>query len=73
MRVRIGVADTGREVEIEVEDADAFIKEAEEAMTSDLPLLWVTDTRDHRIGVPIGKIGFIEIEPGSGRSPVGFS
>ncbi|MDH3308276.1 MAG: DUF3107 family protein [Acidimicrobiia bacterium] len=73
MRVRIAVADTGREIEIDVEDDDAFIKDAEEAMTSDRPFLWVTDTRNHRIGVPVGKIGYIEIEPGLDRSPVGFS
>ncbi len=54
MRVRIGIGDTSREVELDVPDADALIAEIENAFETEKPMLWFTDVKDRRVGVPAG-------------------
>lgn len=72
MRVRIGVSDSSREIELDIEDVDSFMKEAEAAVSGDAQVLWVTDTDGHKVGIPSGKISFIDIAPEARRS-AGFS
>jgi len=71
MRVRIGVADTSREVELDVDDTDAFIAMVEEAHTRGDAFVWVDALDGKRVGIPITRLGFIEIEPAH-RVNVGF-
>ena len=72
MRVRIGVADTSREVELDVDDTGAFIAMVEEAHTRGDAFVWVDALDGKRVGIPITRLGFIEIEPAH-RVDVGFS
>ena len=72
MRVRIGVADTDRVVELDIEDHDAFVTEIEEAFATGKLMLWITDVKGRRLGLPLGRIGFVEVETAGERS-VGFS
>lgn len=71
MRVRIGVADTAREVELDVDDPTAFIAELEEAHTRGDAFLWVDAIDGKRVGIPLSRLGFVEIEPAH-KVSVGF-
>lgn len=72
MQIRIGIADAGREVEIDVDDAQALIADVEAAMSAgDGAMLWLTDIKGRRFGVPARRVAFIEIEADE-RSAVGF-
>lgn len=68
--VRIGVK-SARELEIEVEDPAAVSAAYEKALKSKDTILWITDTEDHRYGISIDSVAFIEIEPAADRG-VGF-
>lgn len=72
MKVRISIAQTGREVELDVPDADAFIAEVEAAFGSDDPLFWVTDSKNHRVAIPLERIGYVEVETKESTISVGF-
>lgn len=62
MRVRIGVAETQREFEVDVDDADAFIARIEKAYEGGDALLWVQDVEGRRVGIPLVRLGFVEFE-----------
>jgi hypothetical protein len=75
MTVRIGVIHTGKELELDLAedtDRDALQREIEQAI-SGTGVLWLTDKRGRRVGVPAEKIAWVELgEDASGRR-VGFS
>jgi hypothetical protein len=75
MTVRIGVIHTGKELELELAedtDRDALQREIEQAIAG-TGVLWLTDKRGRRVGVPAEKIAWVELgEDASGRR-VGFS
>lgn len=68
--VRIGVK-SARELEIEVEDPSAVSAAYEKALKGKDTVFWVTDTNEHRYGVSIDSIAFIQIEAPADRG-VGF-
>lgn len=72
MRVRIGIGDTSREVELDVDDGDVLIAEIEAAFDGEKKILWFTDVGDRRIGIPVPRIAYIELEPEQ-RVSVGFT
>ncbi len=69
---RIGVADTDRVIEIDIDDHEAFVTEIEEAFATGKLMFWITDVRGRRVGLPLGRIGFVDVETAGERS-VGFS
>lgn len=71
MRARIGIADTPREVELEIDDADAFVAMLEAAHSSKNAFIWVDAVDGKRVGIPVARLGFIELEP-EHRVDVGF-
>lgn len=71
MKVKIGIAESSRVVELEVEDVDAFEKMLEAEFGSGPGLIWFEDTKGRRIGVPKDRIAFVEIDKEDAR-PVGF-
>ena len=71
MRVRIGVADTAREVELEVDDAAAFIEMLEAAHAKGDAFVWLDAVDGKRVGIPLSRLGFVEIEPAH-KVSVGF-
>ena len=76
MIVRVGVIHTGKEIEVEVSDdtdRDQLIKTIEDAVSSDGRMLWLTDRRGRSVGVPSGKLAYVEIGADSGDRRVGFS
>ncbi len=71
MKVKIGIAESSRVVEMEVDDVDAFEKMLEKEFTTGSGLVWVEDTKDRRVGIPSQRIAFVEIDTERER-PVGF-
>lgn len=72
MKVRIGIADTDKVIELEVEDASEFRSEMERAIEEE-SLAWFTDTKGRTIGVPTKRLAFVEIEGEEGARAVGFA
>jgi hypothetical protein len=72
MKVRIGIADTSKVVEIEIDEVAAFQDEMERAV-SDGGLAWFTDTKGRTVGVPAQSVAFVEIEAADGGPSVGFA
>lgn len=73
MKARIGIADSSKVIEIEVEDADKFRAQVEEAFSSDeTDVYWFTDVKNRSVGVPVARITFVEIDPEEPRK-VGFA
>jgi len=74
--VRIGVTYTPKEIEVEVSDdtdRDQLIKTIEDAVSSDGRMLWLTDRRGRSVGVPSGKLAYVEIGAEASDRRVGFS
>ena len=74
MEVRIGIVQTMKELEIELpEDADReeIISEVEKALTSET-VLWLTDRRGRRVGVPSSRVAYVEVGAPSSERHVGF-
>lgn len=72
MRVRIGITDTSREFELDTEDLDAFIEDLDKAFAAEDRLIWLTDIKGHRVGIPTDRIAYVEAEEDA-RISVGFS
>ena len=75
MDVRIGVTQSPKEIEVELAegtDADALTAKIEQALTSDGGVLWLTDRRGRRVGVPAPKIAYVEFNVTSDERRVGF-
>lgn len=72
MKVRIGIANTDKLIEIEVDDAKSFKKEIEKAVEQG-GLGWFTDSKGRTVGIPARNLAFIEIEEAEGERTVGFA
>lgn len=72
MKVRIGIANTDKLIEIEIDDAKAFRKEMEKAVDGG-GLGWFTDSRGRSVGIPARNVAFIEMEDTAGGTTVGFA
>jgi hypothetical protein len=72
--VRIGVTHTPKEIEVELAegtDADAVVAQIEEAIAGS-GLLWLTDRRGRRVGIPASRVAYVELNTGSEDRRVGF-
>ncbi|HYL50465.1 MAG TPA: DUF3107 domain-containing protein [Acidimicrobiia bacterium] len=73
MEVRIGVVYTTRELTIETaEEVDAVTQAVERAFAGTGGVLWLTDTKGRRVGVPTDKVAYVEIAADAGGRKVGF-
>jgi hypothetical protein len=72
MKVRIGIADTSKVVEIEIDDPETFRSEVERAMTEG-GMAWFTDIKGRTVGVPTASLAFVEIDAADGGPYVGFA
>ena len=76
MDVRIGVTYTPKEIEVELgddADGDEVVKDVEAAMSGGAGMLWLTDRRGRRVGVPADKVAYIELGSPAEERKVGFS
>jgi len=73
MEVRIGVVYTARELTLETDESiDAVASVIENAMSGGDSIVWLTDTKGRRIGVPVDKIAYVEVAADAGGRRVGF-
>jgi len=73
MEVRIGVVYTPREIVLEMpDDADDVGKTIEAGMQGDASLLWLTDAKGRRVGIPTDKLAYVEIAGPDSERKVGF-
>jgi hypothetical protein len=73
VEVKIGVIYTPKELVVDVTDgADAVRTAIEAALSGSQPVLWLTDEKGRRVGVPTDKIAYVEIGSEESAHPVGF-
>jgi hypothetical protein len=73
--VRIGVVQSPKEIELEMADgtdAAALQKDIEAVVGKETGVLWLTDRRGRRVGVPAGRIAYVEMTSGAEERRVGF-
>jgi Protein of unknown function (DUF3107) len=72
--VRIGIVQTVKELEVELEedaDREAVMAQIEDALTSE-SVLWLTDRKGRRVAVPAAKVAYVEVGAPSSERRVGF-
>jgi hypothetical protein len=73
MEVRIGVVHTPKELTLDLgESPEEAVKMIDEALKGAGPLVWLTDSKGHRVGVALEKLAYIEVESEEGSKRVGF-
>lgn len=73
MDVRIGVTHTPKEIELDMsEEPDAVAKAIEKALADGDKVLWLTDRKGRRVGVPAAKVAYVEIGTSTEDRRVGF-
>ncbi len=75
MEVRIGVSNTPKEIELEMADGTdvaALTAEVEKSLAKEDAVLWLTDRRGRRVGVPVAKVAYVEIGSATEDRRVGF-
>jgi hypothetical protein len=73
--VRIGVVQSPKEIELELPegtDADQITAEVEAAVGAESGVLWLTDRRGRRVGIPAARIAYVELNTTTDERRVGF-
>jgi hypothetical protein len=76
VEVRIGVIYTAKEIEVEVTDEtdrDELVKAVEASVAQGNGILWLTDRRGRKVGVPVDKLAYVDIGAEAGERRVGFA
>ena len=77
MEVRIGVTQVPKEIEIDLgddADHDELVKQIDAALANAEKggMLWLTDRRGRRVGIPAAKVAYVEIGSPADERRVGF-
>ena len=73
MEVKIGVTHSPRELSLELDGkADEMASAIEAALDNGTRVLWLTDKKGRRVGVPTDKIAYVEIGVEDTGKRVGF-
>ena len=76
MDLRIGVTQSVREMTLELDDdtdREALQRQINDALVAnDDKVLWFTDKRGRKVGVPVAKVAYIEIAAGEHNQRFGF-
>jgi len=72
--VRIGLTQTPKELEVQLDDdADAgALRKQVDAALADGGTLWLTDRRGRQVGVPAEKLAYVEIGSPDDARRIGF-
>jgi hypothetical protein len=73
--IHIGVTHAPRDIEVELADdadVDQLVKQVEASVASGSGMLWLTDRKGRRVGVPAAKLAYVEIGSASDERRVGF-
>jgi hypothetical protein len=73
VEIRIGVLHSQKELSIEIDGSvDEIAKSVDDALKGDEGVLWLTDVKGRRVGVPAARVVYVEIETDGGGKHVGF-
>ena len=75
MDVRIGITQTPKEIEVELSDdaeRDKVLADMEKLLKTGDGVLWLTDRRGRRVGIPVAKVAYVEVGAPSAERRVGF-
>jgi hypothetical protein len=73
--VRIGITQTPKEIEVDMgddADRDKVVAEIEKLLKTGDGVLWLTDRKGRRVGVPVVKVAYVEVGAPSSERRVGF-
>jgi hypothetical protein len=73
MELRIGVVHTAKELNLELDGtAEEIVGTIDKAMADGTPMIWVTDSKGRRVGIPATRIAYVEIDEDGANKRVGF-
>ena len=75
MDVRIGITHTPKELEVEMPDdadRDKVVADIEKLIKTGDGVLWLTDRKGRRVGIPVVKVAYVEVGAPSSDRRVGF-
>jgi hypothetical protein len=73
--VRIGIVQSVKELDVELPDdadRDKVLADVEAALAKEGAILWLTDRKGRQVGVPAGKIAYVEVDGPTAERRVGF-
>ena len=76
MEIRIGVTYSPKEIELEMADddaGDALVEQISSSVGEEGSMLWLTDKKGRRVGVPTAKLAYVEIGAPRNERRVGFT
>jgi Protein of unknown function (DUF3107) len=75
VEVRIGVTQSIKEIEVELDDVerDKTLAEISATVGTGEGVLWLTDKRGRTVGVPVPKVAYIEVGSPAEERRVGFA
>ena len=74
LEVRIGVIYSPKELSVELDGVktDEIVSTIEDALKGGAPVIWLTDKKGRRVGVPTDKVAYIEVAEEDHTKRVGF-
>ncbi len=75
MDVRIGITQTPKEIEVEMPDdadPDRVVADIEKLLETGDGVLWLTDRKGRRVGIPVVKVAYVEVGAPASDRRVGF-
>lgn len=75
MDVRIGIVQSIKELNVELPDdadRDKVLADIEASLAHEGAVLWLTDRKGRQVGVPAGKVAYVELDGPSSERRVGF-
>ena len=73
MEVKIGVVYSAKELSVELDGkADEVVSAVEDALKGGAPVIWLTDKKGRRVGIPSDKIAYIEVAEEDATKRIGF-
>jgi hypothetical protein len=73
--VRIGITQSPKEIEVEMPDdaeRDQVVADIEKLLDTGDGVLWLTDRKGRRVGIPVVKIAYVEVGAPASERRVGF-
>jgi hypothetical protein len=73
--VRIGIAQSVKELEVELPDdvdRQQVIDDIDRSLAQSEGVLWLTDRKGRRVGVPVARVAYVEVGAPSTERRVGF-
>ena len=73
MEVKIGVIYSAKELSVELDGkADEVVATIEDALKGGAPVIWLTDKKGRRVGIPSDKVAYIEVAEEDAAHRIGF-